>query len=236
MPKKFIDINDVDRAWEFYLEDQRVRVVRDRCAAVGISLHSNTISRWINAGIPSKGVEPFKARLARIQGAAVAIVVAKASTNNAQADAKHVQAEIVDHQTATELEDEVLVRYAVVQISHWRGQMDQQLIHAAIANDKILESLMGVDPADPVAMKDVMTAWKNAVSAQRGIIETHSVLQGLGGGDDDADGRDEWIAENFSGWTGEEHMAFREHGIWPERLGSIPDFILSESDEETGTD
>jgi hypothetical protein len=243
MAKKDINFSHLDMAWGFYLQSQSPKEVHRRCLDAGLSVHINTVSRWINKGIPNHEVESFKDRHARIQGAAQAIAAQRASNEAAEI---RVTSETVDQITTAQAEviatattDALAVKIGAANLEQWRGQMDLQLLHAAVANDKMLETLMGMDPADPKAVKDVMTAWKNCVSAQRGIIESHSVLRTMNDPDAGiaAKGSDREIMEHFKGWTVEEHRAFRERGIWPtETQGPAPDYILSIMDGDAEDD
>lgn len=232
MGKMAIDLDELEKVWGFYLEDQRPREVMRRCQDCGIRVHKNTLSRWINKGVPSLGIQSLKARLAEIKGTAER-VLGQRKSERAKARAKlppPPQVEIINLAEPTQESriavDSLTAQYLADGLEAYQALVDRTILISHIGLSKVMEALGGVDPEDHQAMKNATTALKNVVSAVRGAVETRGTLRGMGGGSDQ-DAPDAMLMEHFDGWTPDEHRAFRDEGIWPASQGPPPVFLLS---------
>lgn len=220
------DINLVELAWGFYLEKQSVQHVIAQCAQAGHRVHRNTVSKWVNRGVVSKGVVPFKERFAKLRGVAAEVVKVKRKPQQVEVS------QVVDLKT---------IEVAAAQLDQWRTRVDRAADTVDMLLDRARELLRPrVDEeGNPLFMsaKDLQmasSAVKVAFDSMKRAAETHDILKATGGTDDD--GRDVWMQENFEGWTREEHDDFMTKGIWPARLGDVPEFMVLPEEVERPPD
>ena len=195
----------VHRLWEWYLNEHTASYVFRMAKRADMGISYSTIQKYIKKGIPAKGIEPFEQKLEKMN-----IVVPK----------------LVDVKC-----DMKTLEIAVANLDAWRQRVDRgvDVVDMLLARAReILAPQEDPKTGEPRAMdskelQQASNAVKVAFDSMKRAAETHEILRGLSGVDDD--GRDTWIQDNFADFTPEEHAAFRDHGIWPERLGPAPGFI-----------
>lgn len=240
MGKMAIDLEQLETVWGFYLEDQRPQAVRMRCEAAGIRVHKNTLSRWINQGIPNHGVRSFKSRLAEIRETAERVLREKEARRETEQSPRlpgPAQTEIIEPTPARRaLVDNLTAQYLADGLEAYQALIDRTILHGHVGLERVMTALMGTSPEDHQAMKNTTTALKNMVSAIRGAVETRATLRGMGVAEG-GDAPDAMLMEHFEGWTPDEHRAFREEGVWPESQGPPPAFLMTAAqDPDTDED
>lgn len=192
--------HEIDAMWRYYQEKQSARHVLRRCAETGIRVSERTIHNYIQKGAKQKGIKPFRDRLADINAATQMVV------------------------------DTQVVEFHKAAISEWQSELDAGLPMLKALRDQA-ETLLNAKRQDglPIQLdaeelRNAATAVKAVFDAHKRAAETHELLKEMSGAD--KDGRDRFMQEHFEEFEPEEHTAFRDHGIWPERLGPAPDFIV----------
>jgi len=196
---KRLTSHDIAAMWLFYQEKQSVVHVKRCCRKAGIAVSERTIRTYIKDGRPAQGVKSFEDRLAAINEQTRIVVDT------------HV---VEQHQAA---------------IGAWRKELDAGLpmLKELRAQAEGLLALEDEDgrrlQLDAEELRNAATAVKAVFDAHKRAAETHDLLKDLDGAD--KDGRDRFMLEHFEEFEPAEHEAFRDHGIWPERMGPAPAFI-----------
>lgn len=236
MAGKALNTADVHRMWGFYLEKQTAKHVRERCAEEGISVHANTISKYINRGDPKRKTLPFKQRYAELKEV-IALEAEERAVQSVKVDpsilaappipsAQVASAAPVNQPVAATI-DQAIVSIAADALEFWRIDLSRWLGRLARAGDEVdtrIEMLADGNASNPD--KELMTIMKTismAAKSHKDLVSTADLLRVMDG--PKADGRDAWLQEHFEDWSPEEHAAFRDHAIWPARMGPRPDWL-----------
>jgi hypothetical protein len=187
--------------WEFYKKNQSTRHVSRECAKVGIQASASTVRKYVNHGDPRRGIVPFKQRLREIQANTAQVV-----------DTKMVEVAIADIDGWRRLVDQGMTLVAMLmKRAHEKLKPRQKTIRNLDGDKEVIDV-----PLDAKDLRAAAEAVKVAFGSMKQAAETHDIWSLQSG--TDADGRDVWLQEHFEEFTPEEHAAFRDDGIWPERI------------------